>query len=196
MSNRLFGPSGAPGSAGSLAINTAGAASPVLPATQVVTVNTETVILNPANTTVPLLASLPAGANYDGIPLKFRASGKVHTAGSYTVTLKLYEGTSLTVGSDTLLKTSGAITAFTGDSNWWIEAAFEYDSVSGLMNGTIQFMVNNTLVATAAFTNVPSGKTQNPSGGAASINFLLSVTFGTANAANKIVVVEHAIYDN
>lgn len=194
MSNRLYGPSGAPGVAGAVALNTPGAAAAVLPATQLVTTTGETVILNPAlnSTTQALVCWIPNGGPLDGLPAKLIWSGILETAQSSTATLKIYSGTSTTVGSDTLLGSSGAISAFSGKCPFYAVVEFIYDSISGKMGGKISFVVNNTVVATVALSNVITNinNVNNPV-----LSFVSSVTFGTATAPNTIVTREFAVYE-
>jgi len=196
---RLYGPSGAPGAAGLLGLNVAGATAGVLPAKQIVSSGTETVILNPAlnSATQALVLSIPPNAQLEQQPFKVVACGYLSTGASSTVTIKLYSGTSTTVGSDTLLGSSGAISAFSGKCPWYLVANLIFDSVSGKMQGSIRFMVNNSLVAETAISNVVTGITNFPTtpGGAPVVNFVLSVTFGTANAANTINVDDFGVYD-
>jgi hypothetical protein len=145
FSNRLFGPSGIPGAAGQLAQNVQGSVAPApLPAKQTVTVNTETVINNPALSAQPLLVSIPASALLEQNIFEIHASGYIKCNASSTLTLKLYSGSSATVGSDTLLKSSGAVSAFQATVPFYIIAQLVYDSVSGKLGGTVKFMVNNT----------------------------------------------------
>lgn len=182
-STRLYGPSGAPGTAGLVAQNTPGAAAAVLPALQTVLGTTETVILNPAlqSATQALVLSIPPNSPLEQRQFEIQANGYLNQGVSTTVTIKLYSGTSTTVGSDTLLGSSGAITAFTGKTSWLLKALCSYDSVSGKLQGTIKFIINNTLVAEAALSNVITGLTNaGPGAGAPVANFVLSVTFGSA----------------
>lgn len=197
MSNRLFGPAGAPGAAGLLAAQTSGAAAPALPALQVVTTSaTDTVILNPAlnSATQALVLSLPPGSRLEQNPFDVIASGYILTGASSTVTIKLWSGTSTTVGSDTNLCTSGAVSAFSGKTPWYLRATMIYDSVSGKLIGGYEFCVNNAvvLVATSGLAAVITGvnNANNPV-----LNFVLSVAFGTGNAGNTINVKEFAIYE-
>lgn len=190
-STKLYGPSGAPGTAGLLALNTAGGALPVLPASMTIAGTTETVITNPslASATQALVLSIPQNTIIDGKPFELVASGLLNHGASSTVTLKVYSGTSTTVGSDTSIATSGAITAFSGKSNFWVKLKLVFDSTSGKLNGTYQFMVNNVLVAEAALSAVVTGITATAGvAGAPAANFVMSVTFGTGNAANSITV--------
>jgi hypothetical protein len=178
-STRLYGPTGVPGAAGLLAINTSGAGAAVLPAVQTVASSTaETMILNPAILSTVLLASIPSNSPLDGKAFDLVASGLLNNGTSSTVNLKLYSGTSTTPGSNTALGASGAVSAFAGKSNWQIRAKLLYDTTSGKLTGTVLFSINNVLVAETAITNIITG-IANSSTGAAVLNFSLSVTFGT-----------------
>ena len=189
---RLYGPGGAPGAAGLLGLNTAGATAGVLPSLMTIATTTETVILNPAlaSSTQALVLSVPANGPLEQRPFEVQASGYVSTGASLTVTIKLYNGTSTTVGSDTLLGSSGAITAFSGKAPWYLKASLIYDSVSGTMNGTIKFVVHNVAVAETAISTIVTGinNVNIPV-----LNFVLSVIFGTANASNAINVQDFCV---
>lgn len=195
-STRLYGPSGAPGAAGLLGQNVAGATAGVLPALQTITVSTETVILNPAlaSATQALVLSVPPGGQLEQRQFTIQASGYLNNGASSTVTLKLYSGSSTTVGSDTLLNSSGAISAFgPAKAPWAMTGWFIYDSVSGKLNGTVKWIVNNSLVAEAAVSNVVSGISNTNTSGLPILNFVLSATFGTANAGNQINVQDFCV---
>lgn len=193
---RNYGPSGAPG-APAPGINTvANAKSPApLPAQVVGNVTTEQVVQNPALTSaanpVALVVQVPSNSALEQKPFEVSASGYITAAAAENVTLNLYSGTSTTPGSNTLIKTSGA-QAIAGAASFpfWIKARLIYDSVSGKLQGTIQFLVNNVLVAEGAITNVVTGisNVKNPV-----VSFALSVTFSVANAANLLNVADFAI---
>lgn len=191
-STRLYGPQGAPGAAGSVALNTSGATAGVLPASLTLATTTETVIPNPAlnSPTSPLLLSIPPSGPLEQRVFDILASGWLNTGASSTVTIKLYSGTSATPGSNTLLGSSGALTAFAGKAPWYFRATCVYDSNSGKLNGTIKFISNNQLVAEVVLSNVVSGlnNANNPVA-----NFVISVQFGTGNAANQITVQDFAV---
>jgi len=193
-SNRLYGPSSSPQTPGGVvAANTSGAQAAVLPALQVIAAAaTDTVILNPSqnSATAALILNIPPGGPLEGRPFQVLASGYLAPAQSSTATLKLWSGTSTTVASDTVLGSSGAVTAFTRKCPWWIKAELQYDSVSGLLTGKIEFFVNNVIVAAVAITNVISSvnNANNPV-----LSFVLSVAFGTATAPNTINVQEFAV---
>lgn len=180
QSTRLYSPLPAPGAAGAVALNTQGGINPVLPATQTVLNTTETVIVNPSIPTAPLQVQVPAGSVLEQEPFEIVASGFLNHGTSSTVTIKLYSGTSLTVGSDSLLGTSGAISAFAGKANWLLRCTdVIYDSQSGKLNGRIEFLVNGSFVAQANFSTTVTGINNNPALGTAVLSLLLSVTFGT-----------------
>ena len=134
-------------------------------------------ILNPASSTLPLQLQIPPSGPLEQRPFDVVASGYLNIGTSSTFTLKFYSGTSTTVGSDTLLSSSGAITGFAGKAPFYMRATLIYDSVSGKLQGSVKFMINNTLVAEAAVSNVVTGVNNN---NLPVLNFLLSCTFGTA----------------
>jgi hypothetical protein len=187
-STKIFSPGGAPGSAGLLAQNTAGGAAAVLPATQTVLNTTETVILNPslASATQALILSIPSGSALDGKNFEVVASGLLNNGTSSTVNIKLYSGTSTTVGSDTALGASGAVTAFAGKSNWTLKANLIFDTTSGKLTGSIKFSINNVFVAETALSAIVTG-IANSSSGQPVLNFVLSVTF--ASAGTQVITV-------
>lgn len=154
-----------------------GAIVPLLPALQTVLTTAETVIGDPGVPTLPLLCQIPPGGPLEQEEFQVVGSGWFNLGTSSTVTMKLYSGNSLTPGSNTLLLTSGAITAFAGKANWKFVARLIYDSNSGKLTGTVEFLINNVLVAAAVVTNVVTGinNVNNPVA-----SFCFSVTYGTA----------------
>jgi hypothetical protein len=181
FSNRLYGPAGAPGAAGQISLNTQATNQGPLPAKQTVLVNTETQIINPAVINAALAVDIPANSPLEQQQFQVNASGYLNHGTSSTITLRLYWGKSTTIASNTLLKSSGAVSAFSGKTNWWLKGEFIYDSVSGTLTGTVQFFVNNTLVSSAAITNVPTGLTGAGAGSGAPVgSFSLTAQWGTA----------------
>ena len=195
-SNRLYGPTPAPGAAGTIGLNTQGGIAAVLPATQTLLTTAEAVIVNPSLPTVPLQVNIPQNSPLEGKPFLLVGSGVLNFGTSSTATLKVYSGTSLTPGSNTQLATSGAITGFAGKVPFNFELKLQFDSISGKLNGSFKFMVNNTLVAEAALSNVVTGLNNNPSIVSAPpvsvASFCLSLTCGTGGT-QVIVVDEFAI---
>ena len=175
---------------GALALNSPGATAANasgFPVQQTLLTTAETVIGNPASpTTLALICPIPPGGVLEADPFDVVASGFLNIGTSSTVNIKLYSGTSLTPGSDTLLGASGAITAFAGKAPWYAKATLIYDSTSGKLQGSIKFMVNNTLVAEAAVSNVVTGlsSVNNPIA-----NFVISFTFATAGT--QVVSIQH-----
>lgn len=184
LAHRPYGPttSGTTG-LGSTTLNTSGAPAAVLPTQLVGNTTAEQVIPNPVVPTIALTSALEPNTNIEQVPFDLNASGYITTGASMTVTLKLYSGTSLTVGSDTLLLTSGAQTQNSATAPFWVAGKFVYDSVSGKLTGKIEFLINNTLVAAAVVSTVitTAKNTNNPV-----VAFALSATFSVANAANLL----------
>jgi hypothetical protein len=178
--DRPNGPtSGAANSATQTALNTQAAQSGPLPALQVITGTSETVILSPENSAVPLTVTLPPDTANEQSALDLVATGYVKTTNSTNITLKFYSGTSLTTGSDTLLGSSGALALNTATCSFKVKSEVQYDSVSGLLVGTIEFYFNKAIVAKVTWSNFPTGvnNTSNPVA-----SFLLTITSSAATA--------------
>jgi hypothetical protein len=165
-----------------------------LPAQLSANVNTEQVLLNPsfaAALAVALSVNIPSTSQLEQRPFEITASGYIAAGAAGNVTAKLYSGNSSTVANDTVLGSSGAIAyGAVGKAPFWVKARGVYDSVSGKMSGTIQFFINGTLVAEAAWTNTITGVNgqNNPVA-----SFCLSFQFSVANAANLVNVQDFAI---
>lgn len=156
---RPYGPNpGNPSGLNAFAQNTQAAqAKAVLPAQLAVVATAEQVVPNPLNITLPLCVQTPPQAGCEQIPLDLNVSGYIKTTSSGSVTLKVYSGSSLTVGSNTLLGTTGAQTQNTLTSPFWIKGKLLYDSVSGKLVGTISAYVNGVLIAEATLSNFITG---------------------------------------
>lgn len=149
-----------------VALNTqataAGQQTATLPVLQTLVATTETQILAGPTPLLPLSSAVHPSTQTEQVKFNFDASGYVTTTASGTITLSLYSGVSTTIGSNTLLKASSAVTqnGSTGSgavtAPWWIHADLIYDSVSGLLCGTVGFYINKTLVATATLANFPT----------------------------------------
>jgi hypothetical protein len=158
-----------------------------LPVKQAIGGTTETQILNPNNTSVPLFVTIPANSILDGKPWSGKIAGVIASLGAAaTVTLKLYSGNSATIGNNTALASSGAVNQATATSPFIvsIEDAI-YDSTSGKLNGIAEMLVNNTIVARAAFSNVVTGisGSNNPV-----LTLSLTATISVFNAGNYVQV--------
>jgi len=184
--DRPNGPStGAIAVANQIPLNQQAAQAGPLPATLSLVAATETVMPNPNNTTVPLQITLPPDTPNEQAILLLVASGYIKTTAAGNITIKLYSGTSLTVGSDTLLGSSGAIAQNSASAPFWALAHLIYDSVSGKLTGKIEFFVNGTIVAAVAVSNTLTG-ISNSSNPVAS--FLLSFTSSGAAGGTPTTV--------
>jgi hypothetical protein len=193
-STRLYGPSIATPSpaSGVPAINVQ-AQTGVIPLPAVLaagTSTTEAMIPNPATPTLPLLVQIPSNSELEQRVWEFEESGYIVTGGTTNVTLKLYSGTSSTPGSNTLLGSSGTVAQNTAKAPYWIAAKAVYDSVSGKVGGSVSFMINNTLVATVAFSSALSAilDTNNPV-----LSLGVSATFSAGFSTNAVHVQDHCI---
>jgi hypothetical protein len=117
-------------------------------------------------TSNPLLAcslSAPGKLVLEGKKFRVRAEGNVLTAvGTTTVKPQLLVGlvipaSPLVIGSWTALAAGAAVAVPTTGCPWFTEADLIFDSVSGLMHGTSDQLVNNTFAALAAITGVLTG---------------------------------------
>jgi hypothetical protein len=190
-----------------------GPVAPALPVAQGATVTTEQYInaanpqalassptsLQPSSTSV-LEVDIPVNSALEQKRFQLLASGEITTGASSTVTLKAYASVGATVFPSTppsggLLGSSGAVTQNSAKSPFWISADLIFDSISGTLTGTIGFLVNNTLVATAAISNVLTGINNNPASNPIGtpnpvLRFALTVQFSAGNATNQINIPE------
>jgi hypothetical protein len=200
-STRLYGPTLPPGAAGSIALNTpgAGATPNALPITQSITSASDAMIETPGLTGVPLAVSIPPNSPLEGKPFELTFSGVIENAQSSTFTVKVWglkTALSNTPASNTALGSSGAISAFTGKTNWYATAKMLLDSISGTLTGKLEFFVNNSLVAAVALSTVITGINNVPvtsppattPTGVPILNFGISVASGTVTAANTVVL--------
>jgi hypothetical protein len=159
---------------------------------------------------------------YFGIPFKLRVAGQFNNTGAGNVTFKIYQLNAVTVGtigtngSATSTGAPGAVSGSLGDNpfiaptagttpatgNFWYEAICTWDSVSTKLNAMlVSGAINNVLQAAAAQTQVTvvsvagtsPGPLTGPLGTFTNLNFALSATFATANAANSITVNEFGL---
>lgn len=131
-------------------------------------------------------ASSPTYVNssVDGKQFRIRIVGITTVSASSTFQVSLYNGTSSTVTSDTLVAISASYTITTASSiNWVFESNFLWDSTTSHLNGWFQSDVNNVFTGAAAITAITNlSVTQ--------LQFIPAFTFGTSNAANTVTVKE------
>jgi len=167
----------------------------VLPAQQYIPTAAETVLLNPAVSTpsapVPLIISIPSKALIEGQPFELLVSGDIFVGGATpTAVMKLYSGTSATVGNDQLLATTAAAALLTANTPFYFKATLIGSTGTGKMVGTFKSLFGATIGAEAALAAQISNVNfaNNPVA-----NFMLSVTPNNANANSSITIYEAAI---
>lgn len=192
LSDRPFGPtSGAASVANQIPINQQATQTQtlagVLPVLFTLGAATETIAPSAPNAAVPLSIALGPDTQIEQTVFDVFASGYLKTTASGTVTIKLYEGSSETIASNTLLGSSGAITQNTATAAWWAHANLIFDSVSGTLAGKVDFYVNKIIVASVTLSNFPTGflNQGNPSANPPTIANLPSftLTFASSGAA-------------
>jgi len=118
-----------------------------------------------------------------------RASGLVSTGGADTLTLKLYRGTSATLGSDSAVFAPTGVGSLNGIYSWLIEAqlAYFFDATTAQMVGYGTQVINGTL-ATIAVTTVQTGiAVTDP------LSFVLSAKFTTGQTGNYVDLKQFSI---
>lgn len=189
LSDRPFGPTTQAASvANQVPLNTQStsgqALAGVLPVLLSLVATAETIIPSNPNSAAPLLISVQPDTQLEQTVFDLFASGYAKTTASGTLTFKLYEGTSDTIGSNTLLGSSGAVTQNSATAAWWIHARLIFDSVSGTLAGDVEFYVNKTKVASVTLSNFPTGflNQGNPSANPPTVSNLPSFVITVASS--------------
>ena len=116
-----------------------------------------------SNPLQPCTVYAPGKLAIEAKKFRVRAEGNVLTAvGTTTVKPQILVGlvapaSPLVIGSWTALAAGAAVACPVAGSPWFVEADLIFDSVSGLMHGTSDQLVNNTFAALAAITGVLTG---------------------------------------
>jgi hypothetical protein len=124
--------------------------------------------------------------------LKFIGIGSAAANAGNTLTVKIYQGTSGTIGSDTLFATpiSALATATAANLRFYINIQCFWDSTSdvlaGVVSGNYTYNGTTSLITTAALTSL-TGITASTS-----LGFLPSITWGNA-AGGVIAATEFSI---
>ena len=120
----------------------------------------------------------------DGHQFRIRIVGLTTVAASSTFQVSLYQGSSSTSTSDTLVSITPSYTITTASTiNWVFTNDLLWDSTTSHLNGWFSSDVNNTVPSAAAITAITNLSVTN-------LVFIPSFSFGTANAANTILVKE------
>lgn len=121
---------------------------------------------------------------YDGHAFRVRVVGVATVGASSTFSVLLYNGSSSTTTSDTLVALSSSYTITQASSiNFSFTTDMLWDSTTQKLNGAFGSNVNNTVTAPAAITSVTSLSVTN-------LQFCAGVIFGTSNAANTVTIKE------
>jgi hypothetical protein len=162
LSDRPYGPnSGAASVANQIPLNEQATQTQtlagVLPVEFTLAADTETIVPSAPNAAVPLTIGVEPNTQIEQTVFDLFASGIVETTASGNITIKLYEGGSETIADNTLLGSSGAVAQASATASWWAHAQLIFNSVNGVLSGTIGFYVNKTIVAMVTLSNFPSG---------------------------------------
>lgn len=150
--DRPYGPtSGGASVANQSPINVPAALAGPLPALQSIVSTAETLILNPENLATALVCQIEPNTQIEQTLFDVVMSGYIKTTASGTITLTLYEGSAIV--SSNLLKASSAVTQNSATSSFLIHAQLQFDSVSGVLVGAVEFYINRTIVAKATLAN-------------------------------------------
>lgn len=144
----------------------------------------------------PALLTVPGTSRFEGSEFVIKAAGWASVLGTTpTLNVTLYLGSSLTASSNTALLTlASAVTVTTAAAYpWSLNATFNADTKSGLIQGRGIILINNP-ASPAIQTIVNTGisvvnMTQEPpvvtiSSVVTPLQFCLGVTFGVSNASN------------
>ena len=145
---------------------------------------------NTTNTNNPTAAS-PTYTNdaIDGRQFRVRVVGIATLSASSTLQVALFNGSSSTTTSDTLISLSASYTVTTASTvNFIFENNLIWDSTSQKLNGWFFSDVNNTFTGAAAITSVASLSVTN-------LQFIPAIILGTANAGN-VWAVKEFLYEN
>jgi hypothetical protein len=192
LSDRPYGPnSGAASVANQIPLNQQATQTQtlagVLPVLFTLAGTAETIAPSAPNALVPLSIAIPPDTQIEQTVFDLWASGYIKTTASGNITIKVYEGSSETIGSNTLLGSSGAIAQASATASWFAHLALIFDSVSGTLAGKIDFYVNKTIVASVTLSNFPTGflNQGNPSANPPTVAVLptFTLTFTSSGAA-------------
>lgn len=119
-------------------------------------------------------------------PFLLKIWGRSTTAGGASnLTVKIYYGTSSTIGNNVNIASTGAVAAGSSvSSNFYLECLCIVDSTSQKINGLLRGWVGATAVAQAFATAVPTGVDPSVEGNA----FSATIQFSASNAGIFAIV--------
>lgn len=162
--DRPNGPNtGAASVANQIPMNSQAALPGPLPSLFTINSTAETLVPNPVNLGVALTCALEPDTAIEQTIFNVVASGYIKTTSTTNITLKLYEGAAIASGN--LLKASTATAQNSATAAFFIKAELIFDSVSGILAGTVKFYINETVIAETTLTNFVAGfeNNSNPS---------------------------------
>lgn len=135
-----------------------------------------------------------SSASWDGHPFKLKISGigNAGANGAQTVQVNMYQGTSATLGSDSLIGSTGTgLAAVAGGAfNFVVEVNCIWDATSeilaGYYTGIVTFAATSQIVAPTKFTSVTSVT-------AANLSFVAGLTLG--NGASSTITLREFCAD-
>jgi hypothetical protein len=158
-------------------LNAQAALASPLPAALVLSAAAAAVVANPQNTAIALVLPLSPYQGNEATAFDLWASGIVTAANATNLVGKLAAGTSLNDATNIALSSSAASALTATTTNWKVHAELLYDSVSGKLTGTADWLINNVLTAKAALANVVTGMKDSNS---PVVNFVLSFSSSAA----------------
>lgn len=126
-----------------------------LPVKQSLTSTAETLIASALNAAVALTTALGPDTAIEQTIFNVVASGIITTSASGTLAINLYEGAAIASGN--LLKSSGAVTQNSATASFYVKGELIFDSVTGILAGTVKFYINKIVVAEATLANFVAG---------------------------------------
>jgi hypothetical protein len=132
----------------------------VLPVSTLVQSATEQLILNGVTGPGALLIGVPPDTGLEQAVFDLFASGIITTTNTTSVDIRLYEGTAINagklLGSTGVVPQPGTVPSPVTEA-WYLHARLIYDSISGVLAGTVDGYVNKTMVAAAVLANFVGG---------------------------------------
>jgi hypothetical protein len=129
--------------------------------------------------------TLPGSSKCINRPIRIKAWGRVTGGTTTNFTVKLYSGSSATIGSNTSIATSGAIAVNSVSGNFWLEAEGVWDSTSDKFQGLFRGHINGTAVAAAILSSVTQpGADPSTEGNGLTV----TGTFSASNASNAAIL--------
>jgi len=134
-----------------------------------------------------LTCIVPGTSKLKNRPFTVRVAGRVTGGTTTNFTLKVYWGTSSTIGSNTQLATSGAIAVNSASANFDVTLVLMWDATSQKIQGRFSGQMNNSLVAAAALSNAVSS-VDLTAGETSTVGLTATGLFSASNASNTAII--------